>query len=140
MPWKRSIGQLPCCPLADLNLPPCTPPISHYCPSPPQPPPAHLPQKGNRVSIPLSAVLLYSDKVLQVVQGGIVLRRICQVTRLIFWTGFNGTRIFTGSAPVPQGEIFGGGEGVGSRGVLTSGSGIEGFHCIQGHPHFRGVE
>ena len=43
------------------------------------------------------------------VQGNEVLREIREVQRLIFWTGFNGTRVFTGSALVPEDEIFGGG-------------------------------
>lgn len=44
-----------------------------------------------------------------VMLGNDVLRTVKNVERLIFWTGFNGTRIFTTSAPVPMDEIFGGG-------------------------------
>ena len=59
--------------------------------------------------LPLSATLEYWDDVLEVVQGRRVVRRIENIQRLFFWTGFNGTRVFTGSARVPEDEIFGGG-------------------------------
>ena len=72
--------------------------------------PAPIPQKGNRIRIPRLAFLRYWDKVLEVVQGSKVLRRIPNVVRLFFWTGFNGTRVFTTKAPVEPGEIFGGGK------------------------------
>jgi hypothetical protein len=79
-----------------------------------------IPQKGNSLQVPLQAVLTYSNKVLKIKQGDRVLRKISGVERLVFWTGFNGTRAFVGSAPVPAEEIFGGGTLLASTSVLPT--------------------
>lgn len=71
--------------------------------------PAPIPQTGSSLQVPQQATLAFRDEELTVVQQGKVLRRILRIGRLIFWTGFNGTRVFTGTAPVPIDEIFGGG-------------------------------
>ena len=71
--------------------------------------PTPIPQTGDSLLLPPSATLEYWDDILEVVQGRRVVRRIENIQRLFFWTGFNGTRVFIGSARVPDDEIFGGG-------------------------------
>ena len=71
--------------------------------------PNSIPQKGDRFQVPRAAFLTYWEDVLRLVQGDQVLRYIPGIQRLLFWTGFNGTRVFEGTALVPEDEIFGGG-------------------------------
>lgn len=72
--------------------------------------PRSIPQKGNSFAVPRPAFLVYWEDTLRVVLGDRIVRQITGIQRLIFWTGFNGTRTFVGNARVPQDEIFGGGK------------------------------
>lgn len=104
----------PSLPLPHFSLPPSTPLFSlHPSLSPPLPPyqtPQPIPQTGNRLQVPRQASLVFKNKVLKVVQSDQILRKFLDIRRLFFYTGFNGTRVFTTSAPVPLDEIFGGGK------------------------------
>ena len=68
-----------------------------------------IPQNGSEVNLPNGVCLTYRDRVLTVFQRDVPLRTFRNISRLFFWTSFNGTRVFEGSARVPADEIFGGG-------------------------------
>ena len=71
-------------------------------------PPLNITRRGNRVDVPLEAFIIYRDNTVSVVQRNMVeVVRFENISRLFFWTGFNGTRVFENSAPIPFGEIFG---------------------------------
>lgn len=65
----------------------------------------------DRVEVPAEAFLTYRENRLSIVQINFVeLLTFENIARFFFWTGFNGTRVFIGAAPVPLEEIFGGGK------------------------------
>lgn len=73
--------------------------------------PKPLPLTGaGQIQIPHDAFLTYKHGTLRVIQDGYILRTFKNIAKLIFGTGFNGTREFDNSAFVPKNEIFGGGE------------------------------
>ena len=73
-------------------------------------PPGDVPQTGNKIDeVPRAAFLRYKTNTLKIILGKKVLRTFFYITRLHFWTGFAGTRVFVTSAPVRDGEIHGGG-------------------------------
>lgn len=64
----------------------------------------------DRVDVPDEAFIIYRANTLRIVlSDGEVLFVFKNISRLFFWTGFNGTRIFVTTAFVPFEEIFGGG-------------------------------
>ena len=69
--------------------------------------PITVPQTGNTVRVPRVASIEYQDQVLKILVDGRVLRMFSDIVTLYFWTGFNRTRPFRGSAPF--GTVFGGG-------------------------------
>ena len=66
------------------------------------------------MDVPDELFLVYQQEILKIVklvdEKVVVLRTFKNISRLFFWTGFNGTRVFITSAPVPVEEIFGGGK------------------------------
>ena len=72
--------------------------------------PVYVRQVGNKLEVPRSANLVYRNQQLFVIQDNKVLRLFCGIKQLFFFTGFNGTRSFKGSARVPKDTIFGGGK------------------------------
>ena len=65
------------------------------------------PVMSAEVSVPLEAVIIYSNNVVKVVQTGRVLYTFEGMTVLYFYVTFDGVTIFRTSAP---GDIFGGGK------------------------------
>lgn len=61
--------------------------------------------------MPDEVFLTYQNNTLSIVIDEFtVLCTFENISRLFFWTGFNGTRVFVNTAPVPLEEIFGGGK------------------------------